>query len=350
MVPGKSGCGTAATLDVRVRQRHAGTEEHLVGLLTHMSYLSSPLVYFVFNRPRHTRETFAVIRAQKPSRLFIVADGPREKHPEDVARCREVREIVDAIDWPCTVYRNYSDTNLGCRLRISGGLDWVFSQIDRAIILEDDCLASPDFFSFCDTLLETYMNNETVWVVNGNSYQPQHQRGDGSYYFSKYPDCWGWATWRRAWRHYQGELPFLEQWINSGNWETAFPLRAEQRYWSQKFSMVTRGKVDTWDYSWLACMNYGGGLAATPNANLVKNIGFDAEGTHTKECDQGCDHDLTSLGTIVHPLEVKADTEADEWYRRQFFSIPGGLRPRLIDWIAQQLNSMQDRHRRVINW
>jgi len=301
---------------------------------------SSPVAYFVFNRPRHTRQSFAAIRAQKPPQLFIIAEGPRERHPEDVARCREVREIVEVIDWPCTIHRNYSGTNLGCKKRISGGLDWVFSQVDRAIILEDDCVAAPEFFSFCDTLLEVYKDNEKVWVVNGNSYQLKHQRGAASYYFSKYPDCWGWATWRRAWINYEGELPFLEEWIGSERWGAAFPFKAEQQYWSQKFRMVKRRRIDTWDYQWVACMNYEGGLAATPNANLVKNIGCDSEGTHTNECDQECVYDPSALGTIVHPSEIKADFEADELYRSRFFTIPSQSWRSIVPSIFQRLNEL----------
>jgi len=305
-----------------------------------MPTISSPIAYFVFNRPRHTRKTFAVIRGQMPSQLFIIADGPREKYPEDIERCRKVREIVETIDWPCKVHRNYSDTNLGCKRRVSSGLDWVFSQVDRAIILEDDCFASAEFFSFCDTLLEFYKDNDKVWVVSGNSLQPEHQRGDGSYYFSKYPDCWGWATWQRAWQHYQGDLPFLEEWKNSPRWRECFPARVEQRYWDRIFNLVQRGKIDTWDFPWTACAIYGGGLAATPNANLVQNIGFDAEGTHTTTLDERFAYDITPLGSMVHPSGIKADVQADEFYFQQFFVSRYRLWQRLIRKLKGNINAL----------
>ena len=306
-----------------------------------MSCPSSPVAYFVFNRPRHAEESFAAIRARKPSELFIIADGPREKYPEDVVRCREVHKIVDVIDWPCKVHRNYSETNLGCKRRVSTGLDWVFSQVGRAIILEDDCVASPDFFLFCDTLLERYLTDERIWVVSGNSYQPQYRNGDGSYYFSKYPDCWGWATWRRAWRHYQGELPFLEEWKKSLRWRECFPVRVEQRYWDWIFTSVQAGKIDTWDYPWLACAIYGGGLAATPNANLVKNIGFDNEATHTKGDDRRFSYELTPLGGMVHPSEVKPDLQADERYRKTFFANHDGLWRRLMRKVVRSADALR---------
>lgn len=134
-------------------------------------YEHPPIAYIIFNRPRHTRETFAAIRAQQPAKLFIIADGPRPGHPTDAERCREVQEIVEQIDWPCEVYRNYADENLGLKRRVSSGLDWVFEKVDRVIVLEDDCLPHPDFFGFCETLLERYENDERVWVITGNNFQ-----------------------------------------------------------------------------------------------------------------------------------------------------------------------------------
>jgi len=129
------------------------------------------IAYIIFNRPRHTRETFQAIRDARPARLFIIADGPRPSHPTDAERCRAVREIVADIDWPCEVQRNYADQNLGLKRRVSSGLDWVFSQVESAIILEDDCLPHPDFFPFCQDLLERYKDDERVWTITGNNNQ-----------------------------------------------------------------------------------------------------------------------------------------------------------------------------------
>lgn len=283
---------------------------------------TTPIAYVVFNRPRHTRETFDAIRAYRPNQLFIIADGPRPNLSADVERCLEVRKIVSDIDWMCEARRNYSDINLGCAQRVSTGLNWVFSNVDRAIILEDDCLASPEFFSFCDALLERYGDNESVWVVSGNSYQPEHPRGDGSYFFSRYPDCWGWATWRRAWRHYRPDLPFMHEWLKSRRWDEDFPTRSERRLFRRVFSEALTGTVDSWAYLWAACVIYGGGLSATPNANLVKNIGFDDEASNTKAA-HGLEYDLTPLGALIHPSQISSNIEADEYLRRSFFSDPG---------------------------
>jgi hypothetical protein len=275
----------------------------------------TPVAFFVFRRPRHTRVTFAAIRAYRPAQLFLIADGPRADHPEDIENCAEVRRIIAEVDWRCKINHNFSDVNLGCGRRVSSGLDWVFSKVDRAMILEDDCLASPEFFFFCDELLERYRDDNSVWAVSGNSRQTQFQRGDGSYFFTRYPDTWGWATWRRSWQHYQHDLPFLEEWKKSPQWKERFPSKSEGRYFLQIFDDALSGAVDTWDYQWVGCVIHAGGLSATPNADLVKNIGLDMEGTHTKTPSEGYDYEITSLGKMVHPSKIEPNAEAEEYDR-----------------------------------
>lgn len=290
-----------------------------------LKVFNTPVAYIVFNRPRQTALTLAAIREQRPSNLFIIADGPRPGHPTDTERCAEVRAIVDHVDWPCEVHRNYAETNLGLKRRVSTGLDWVFGQVDRAIVLEDDCLPHPDFFTFCDTLLDRYAQDERVWVVTGNNFQNGRRRGEASYYFSKYNHCWGWASWRRAWRHYQGDLPFWPDWKDSRDWckKTADPV--ERRYWGGIFNRVRAGAIDSWAYPWTGSAWYHGGLTATPNVNLVTNIGFGSDGTHcyAPESQEGLP--VQPLGQITHPAKVVQDRRADRYVFDHTF---GGLQQR----------------------
>lgn len=275
--------------------------------------IETPVAYIVFNRPRHTEQTFAVLRQQRPSRLFIIADGPRPGHLTDTARCQAVRAIVEQVDWPCEVHRNYADTNLGLKRRVSSGLDWVFEQVERAIVLEDDCFAHPDFFRFCDTLLERYAADERVWVVTGNNFQNGRRRGEAAYYFSKYNHCWGWATWRRSWRHYDGELTFWPEWRESRDWRRKLCDPHERAYWSAIFEHVHAGGIDSWAYPWTASVWYHGGLTATPNVNLVSNIGFGPDGTHTlAEADRD-GLPVGPLGELTHPRHVIVDRRADRY-------------------------------------
>ena len=281
--------------------------------------LRTAIAYLIFNRPRHTRETFAAIRAQRPSRLQIVADGPRAGHPTDADRCRETREIVGQIDWPCEVQRNYADENLGCKRRVSSGLDWVFTQVESAIILEDDCLPHPDFFPYCDALLARYATDERVAVITGNNFQDGIQRGAASYYFSKYNHCWGWATWRRAWQKYQVDMPYWPTWKNSADWRRKTPDRVERAVFSDLFDRVSRGEIDTWDYQWTACVWHHGGLTATPNVNLVTNIGFGPDATHTVAHGDLEGAPVGELGPLTHPEQIRQDVVADAYvFNRNF--------------------------------
>lgn len=274
---------------------------------------SSAVAYFVFNRPYHTERTFSALGRQRPPKLFIIADGPRPANPVEVGRCAAVRSIVERVDWPCEVHRDYAESNMGLKGRVSSGLDWVFSHVERAIVLEDDCLAHPDFFRFCDDLLERYADDERVSVITGNNFQDGRKRGDAAYYFSKYPHCWGWATWRRAWHDYRGDVSFWPEWRNSQDWTNKTPDAVERRYWSAIFDRVMRGEIDSWAYPWTASVWFKGGLTATPNVNLVSNIGFGPDATHTVGPHKHAELDVFQLGKITHPKRVVLDRGADQY-------------------------------------
>ena len=284
----------------------------------------TPVAYIVFNRPQHTEKTFAVLREQRPSQLFIIADGPRAGHPTDEQHCAAVRGIVTNVDWPCEVHRKFADSNLGLKKNVSQGLDWVFGQVERAIVLEDDCLPHPDFFRFCETLLDRYAYEERVSVITGQNLQFGRQRGHGAYYFSKYPHCWGWATWRRAWQYYQGDLPFWPEWSQSDDWRKKTPDIVERRYWCKIFEHVRAEQIDSWAYPWMGSVWYYGGLTATPNVNLVSNIGFGPESTHTGSVDSplAC-MPAEAVGSLDHFPSIEKNSDADSYV---FNNVYGGKR------------------------
>jgi hypothetical protein len=290
-----------------------------------------PVAYIVFNRPKHTAETFAALREQRPSKLFIIADGPRAGHPTDAQNCIEVRKIVEQIDWPCKVHRNYAEANLGCKRRVVTGLDWVFREVERAIVLEDDCLPSPDFYRFCEALLERYADDPRVMAVTGNNFQAGRRRGRAAYYFSRYNHIWGWATWRRAWQKNDPSIAFWPTWKRSESWMRSFPDRLERRYWSEVFDQTHRGEIDTWDYQWFASVWYHGGLTATPNVNLVTNIGYGPEATHTVSNEDELVIPAQPLGALTHPRVVKQDVKADRYmFDHRFGGIHNRLHRRLL--------------------
>ena len=154
----------------------------------------------------------------------------------------------------------FSEKNLGCAQSCSNAISWFFKNEENGIILEDDCVPHLDFFTFCENLLDRYAEDERVTVISGNNFQKGKWRGDASYYFSKFPHIWGWATWRRAWKYYQGDIPFWSEWKKSDAWLNFMPDKVQRRYFEKIFDQVQDGKVDTWDYSWTANVWYKGGL------------------------------------------------------------------------------------------
>jgi hypothetical protein len=301
----------------------------------------SPVLFLVFNRPEQTARVFEAIRAARPPRLYVAADGPRPDREGEAALCEEVRHIATQLAWPGEVKTLFREKNLGCKHAVSSAITWFFEHEEQGVILEDDCLPHPDFFLFCDDLLERYANDERVAVVTGDNFQRRRHHGDAAYYFSRYNHCWGWASWRRAWNYYQGDLPFWKGWNGSPEWLKMLPDPVERRYWARIFDRVSRGEIDSWAYPWTACVWYHGGLTATPNVNLVTNIGFGPDATHTKSTKNPYGTAVAPLGSLTYSAEVARDVAADQF---TFDSRFGG---RNLRWPRRGLSLVKGTLRRV---
>jgi len=235
---------------------------------------------FLFNRPELTARVFAEVARAKPSKLLLIADGPRNE--QERVRCKQARKVVERIDWNCEVSHNYSDVNLGCRKCMSSGIDWVLCQVEEAILLEDDCLPDPTFFRFCSELLGRYGEDERVMMISGDNFQRGRRRTPHSYYFSRIPHIWGWATWRRAWRHYDASL---RQWPDLRDTDFLDRLFENPQFapaYRRIFDETTAGHIDTWDHQWAFAFWLNNGLCVLPEVNLVTNLGFGPEATHTR--------------------------------------------------------------------
>ena len=202
------------------------------------SSVHTAVLFLVFNRPETTKQVFEAIRQAKPPRLYVAADGAREGKPGESERVEQVRQIATEVDWPCEVKTLFRDKNLGCKQAVSSAIDWFFDNEEQGIILEDDCLPHPDFFTFCETLLKRYATDERVWVITGDNFQDGQKRGDGSYYFSRYNHVWGWASWRRAWSKRDMSIKFWPKWKVSPEWKACVPDKIERKYWSKIFEHI----------------------------------------------------------------------------------------------------------------
>jgi hypothetical protein len=246
----------------------------------------TPVALFVFNRPHTTRRVFEAIAQARPSRLLLVADGPRPGKAGDTEACGQVREIVSCIDWPCNVSTNFADVNLGCKERMISGLNWVFSLVEEAIIFEDDCLPDQSFFPFCRELLEKYRGDKRIASISGTNLVRTPMNIDASYFFSRFGGNWGWATWRSEWQNfdrYMGKWPALKR---AGTLSELFDEPKVVAYWTRIFDDMYENKgPNTWDYQWLYTHLNNNALAIVPCVNLVTNIGFGQDATHTTARD-----------------------------------------------------------------
>lgn len=245
---------------------------------------NTPVLLLIFNRPQLTGKVLDRIRMVKPAHLYVCADGPRPHVTEDIENCRLARQVIETVDWDCTVKTLFRDVNIGCRRAVQSGIDWFFEHEEAGIILEDDCLPHPTFFDFCEVMLKKYASDDHVMHISGhNPAADACLRVDASYLYSKFSFVWGWATWRRAWKHYDDTFPNLDsRWGKSGNAVAKLvDDKTACRYLFDKFQRTRDGELNTWDYAWFYNIITHKGWCINAASNLVENIGFDRNATHT---------------------------------------------------------------------
>lgn len=268
--------------------------------------MNTPIAFIIFNRPQHTAKVLDRIRELRPAKLYIIADGPREDRPEERELCRQTRAIVtDGINWDCEVIQDFSEINLGCAKRVSSGLNRVFKQEEQAIILEDDCLVDPSFIPFAEEMLDRYRNDEQIMAISA-SRQSELTRDevDLPYTLTAYFHCWGWATWRRAWQHFEFSLEDWRSRFSPEEIQWLFGSPEQRRFWTYIYDRTHR-QNHSWAYRFqLSCWEQNG-LFLIPRINMAQNIGFDDTATHTlPDCDNPCQVAHAFPLPVEHPPVV----------------------------------------------
>lgn len=274
--------------------------------------LEAPVVFIVYNRRDTAERVFQSIRQARPRRLFVIAGGPRADRPDDAANCVAVRALFETVDWDCELLPRYAPENLGCKKTISAGLHWVFEQTDRAIILEHDCLPHPTFYRYCDELLDRYRDDERVMMLSGDNYMFGRRVTPYSYYFTRVPHIWGWATWRRAWRHYDGALKGWPEIRDAGLFRGFRVDEGYRRAMLNSFEELSRYDRDIWDVQWAFTCWAQGGLSVAPAHNLVSNIGFGPGAGYTTRINRFAHMATAPLEfPLTHPPHVLPNWRAD---------------------------------------
>jgi acetyltransferase-like isoleucine patch superfamily enzyme len=242
-------------------------------------FLNTPILFLIFNRPNTTQQVFERIRQVKPKFLYVAADGPRENKLGEADICQKTRDLVlDNIDWDCEIKTLFREKNLGCKYAVSSAIDWFFEQVEEGIILEDDVIVDITFFEFCQRLLTFHKHDEKIMHISGFNISPKSSIKYQDYFYSYFGTVWGWATWARAWKYYDVELINFETYKDKVL--SYFPRHTHQNR-LELYESIISGKLNTWDIQWTFARLLNSGLSIIPKVNLVKNIGFSKESTHT---------------------------------------------------------------------
>ena len=293
--------------------------------------LHTPVALIIFRRPQLTKRVFDVIMGAKPSKLFLIADGPSPERPGEAEKCAAARAVVENVSWDCEVFRDYSETNMGFSRRIASGITSAFQEVEELIVLEDDCIPDPSFFRFCDELLERYRDDERIMHIAGNHFQAQDPRPTPySYSFAWHNIAWGYATWRRAWHHFDLGIPswgelrdtdFLDQMVG-------VPLAVElyRKIFDQLYATTgeidgyDRGVLVSWDWAWsFACWSQRG-LSVLPDRTLVQNVGFGPDSSNflTADDPRARFQSMPMRFPLNHPPYVLRDTAADNFINNTY--------------------------------
>lgn len=297
-----------------------------------------PVLLITFNRPDHTHRVLEAIMAANPEDLYVFQDGARVGNENDAKKCAEVRQVVEDMTKgnSVRVRTNFSDRNLGCGAGPMTGISWFFSQVERGIVMEDDCLPHPDFFGYCEELLEKYKDDKQVLFINSTLYDDRW-KCDASYDFSRYMVTGAWAGWRRTWQGFDLDLKGLDAMAFRKHVLQLTGNRAEANWW---FSIVKEIQQDErkksyWDYQMQIHLFRNSALTIHPKVNLVSNIGFDGAGTHTlNNNDNRGDREVFPILPLMHPTAQVVDKERDArcWAKAQSKG-----------WVKDEINYLYER-------
>lgn len=293
----------------------------------------TPVLFITFNRLDTTRQVFEAIRAVQPETLYLFSDAGREGKPEEQQQVVEVRKwLLEQINWPCKINTLFLQENMGPRYAIGHAVNWMFEQQVRGIVLEHDCLPDSTFFSFCEQMLERYNDHEKVMHITGNNFLFDRIKVEGSYYFSNLSNpTWGWATWKRAWKFYNPDMPEFPLFLSENGFDRFVRSTRVKRYYKEIYTRLFEGEIFTWDYQWSFAIWRRKGLCITPASNLVSNIGYGVKAIHTSDVnDQFAFIPISSIQAIAHPSDMDVNSNADNFVLEQVIRPPFLKRIRLL--------------------
>ena len=272
---------------------------------------SCPILVLAWKRPDKLNYLLDALRLIKPYNIYIFCDGPNNDCKNEVLKTREIIDLK--VDWNCNLRKKYENKNLGCKKGVSNAINWFFNDVKEGIIIEDDCIPDSSFLFFAEEMLIRYRKNKKIFTITGDCFIDNNINKDGTYYYSKYPTCWGWATWKDRWKFFDDKISFWPEYKKTKDWHLIHNNFIERTYWNKIFDKVYYHEIDSWAYPWTACVWKNKGITVTPNINLVSNIGFDKDGTNTKQNNQNLAYKKRfKLEKFIAPVNKNTNVKLDK--------------------------------------
>ena len=245
----------------------------------------APIALFVYNRPEHTRRTLKFLQQNllaDESRLFIFSDAAATA--ADESNVKEVRELIKTVSGFRKVEIVERSKNLGLAASIIDGVSRLVKEYGRIIVFEDDLISSPYTLQYFNNALRRYENEEKVMHIGAYMYplKPGAESKESCLpetFFYRAATSWGWATWERAWSHFEPDVAKLMSGFNSRK-ISDFSIDGTMNFWKQ-MKEFKAGKNNSWAIRWYASIFLKGGLTLNPSESLINNIGHDGTGVHS---------------------------------------------------------------------
>lgn len=288
-----------------------------------------------FNRPECLKHTFAAIAAAKPSRIYLIQDGPRYNHPEDIDNINKCRRIVENINWECDIHKIYSGENLGCGMRVYSGISEAFKNEDKLVIIEDDIVIGKSFLPFCKEMLDRYEKDERIGMISGMNHLGVYKDCPYDFFFSSQGGAiWGWATWGRVWKDMDWSLncaddEYLNKIIERSMHNNMYAHQVRMNLMEKRRLFKQNIKQSSWSFQFgfTTCLAQHR-LNIVPKVNLISNIGNSSESVHSSKEYQTprklrCIYNCKTYSLITETLKAPSFILDDMNYAREQAKIMG---------------------------
>lgn len=310
--------GVGSTQGIQALAQHNGEKELTMQCIPNEEI---PVLLTIFNRPEKTKAVIENLRQIRPNRLFVAADGPRLDSPQDRENCRLARQAATDIDWACDINTRFLDVNIGCDPAVSSAIEWFFQNVEFGIILEDDCIIHPHFFTFCGEVFVRYFNDQRIMQIS--SLSPYAEREyPYDYHFSRAFRCsGGWGTWRRAWKHFTSNMDRYSDEEAFAILKAYYPDHTKCLQIYRKFLEFKKGSFNNWDFQWNMACYAQNGLSIVPEKNLMINIGFGEDSTHTNHMNPVFENIQVQpiKFPLQHPLIMYADSKPERILEKRIY-------------------------------